>query len=319
MAKSKNFLFGFDARGTIAKVLTFRRGKQQTIAEKTPIPKDAKTSSQLSWRTMYQQCTGLWHLLTAAEKANWESLARSHHMTGYAYYMSQCLRPNPGIYLPLAGGTMSGDIAMAALKTVDGVDISVHAADPDAHHHQEIPWGRGKWNTTRALSIPGTTVYNIGDLSPAENYIYYFPIKVDTPITIDQLVIEIITEAEEGSKARLGIYKADIDWQPTSLVVDAGEVAIDAIAVVAATVNVTLQEGRYLLAYTSNKEPTLRTVWAAPTLIGFSPTLGEDTMVSFITVSQGYAALADPGIAWDTIEASADGVAYWVFVRVATP
>jgi len=35
-------------------------------------------------------------------------------MTGYAYYMSLCLRPNPGIYLPLAGGTMQGALDMAS-------------------------------------------------------------------------------------------------------------------------------------------------------------------------------------------------------------
>jgi hypothetical protein len=33
-------------------------------------------------------------------------------MTGYAWFISQCLRPNPGIYLPLQGGTMTGDIVM---------------------------------------------------------------------------------------------------------------------------------------------------------------------------------------------------------------
>jgi len=114
MAKTKNPLFGFDARGTLGKALAFRHRGQQTIAEKKPIPKDAKTSGQLAWRTMYQLCADLWRTLTDAEKATWETLARRQHMTGYAYYLSQCLRPNPGIYLPLAGGTMSGNISMGA-------------------------------------------------------------------------------------------------------------------------------------------------------------------------------------------------------------
>lgn len=140
MAKSKNFLFGFDARGTIAKALTFRHRDQQTIAESKPIPKDARTSGQIAWRTMYQLCTDLWHTLTPAEQAIWESLARRQHMTGYAYYLSQCLRPNPGIYLPLAGGTMSGDIDMATHKVLAlpapatdnepsrKIDLTTHAA-----------------------------------------------------------------------------------------------------------------------------------------------------------------------------------------------
>ncbi len=41
----------------------------------------------------------------------------------------------PGAYLPLAGGTMTGNIAFSGSQTVDGVDISAHAADPDAHHN----------------------------------------------------------------------------------------------------------------------------------------------------------------------------------------
>lgn len=62
---------------------------------------------------MYQKCAALWHDLSAAEKQEWEALARPKHMTGFAYWQSQCLRPNPGIYLPLQGGTMSGNIDMA--------------------------------------------------------------------------------------------------------------------------------------------------------------------------------------------------------------
>lgn len=39
-----------------------------------------------------------------------------------------------GNYLPLAGGTMTGNIAFSGTQTVDGVDISAHAANASAHH-----------------------------------------------------------------------------------------------------------------------------------------------------------------------------------------
>lgn len=154
MAKSKNFLFGFDARGSIANLLTFRHRDQQTIAEKKPVPKDAKTSGQLAWRTMYQLCADLWHTLTPVEQATWETLARRQHMTGYAYYLSQCLRPNPGIYLPLAGGSMAGNIDMATkrilnlpapvadeepLRKIDGGGGGA-PFDPFAQFLEFIPW-----------------------------------------------------------------------------------------------------------------------------------------------------------------------------------
>jgi hypothetical protein len=112
LTKPKNPLFGFSARGTIGKVLTFRTRTNQTIAETKPIPTDARTSDQLAWRTMYQLATDLWHQLSPSEQATWRTMGVRHKLTGYAMFMSQALRPNPGIYLPLAGGTMDGEIDM---------------------------------------------------------------------------------------------------------------------------------------------------------------------------------------------------------------
>lgn len=113
MAKLKNPLFSFLARGGLGSILAFRQSHKRTVAEKKPIPVDAKSTSQLSWRHMYLKAVALWHELSASEKEDWESAARPKHMTGYAWFISQCLKPNPGIYLPLQGGTMQGDIDMA--------------------------------------------------------------------------------------------------------------------------------------------------------------------------------------------------------------
>ena len=113
MVKLKNPLSSLGASGSISKAISFVRRRKQNIAEKKPEVKDVQTTAQLSWRHMFLKCTALWNALSAAEQAQWESLARPLHMTGYAYWQSQCLRPNPGIYLPLQGGTMQGDIDMA--------------------------------------------------------------------------------------------------------------------------------------------------------------------------------------------------------------
>lgn len=112
MAKVRNPFFSFSARGSLNKILTARHRDRGAIIEEHPYPKDAKTSNQLAWRTMYQACTDLWNSLSAAERKIWHTNARRVQQTGYSLYMSQCLRPNPGIYLPLAGGTMQGDIDM---------------------------------------------------------------------------------------------------------------------------------------------------------------------------------------------------------------
>lgn len=152
MAKSTNPLFSFDARGTIAKALTFRRRGHQVIAETKPIPKDAKTSSQLAWRTMYQKCTDLWHTLSGAEKQTWEALARRQHMTGYNYYMSLCLKPNPGVYLPLAGGTMQGNIDMATNRI-----LNLPAPVADEEPLRKVDGGGGGYTE-------GARVYNNASL-----------------------------------------------------------------------------------------------------------------------------------------------------------
>ncbi|MBA7553722.1 hypothetical protein ES705_46321 [subsurface metagenome] len=113
MTKLKNPLLSFGATGRLGKLFSLAKRQGRHIIERRPIPVDAKSPAQLFNRHMFTKCVDLWHLLSEAERQQWESLARPLHMTGYAWFISQCLRPNPGIYLPLQGGTMSGNIDMA--------------------------------------------------------------------------------------------------------------------------------------------------------------------------------------------------------------
>lgn len=113
MTKQKNPLFSLLAKGSLGRVISYRRSRRQNIVETLPIPPDAKSLAQLSWRHMYLKAVALWHGLSVVERQDWESLARRKHMTGFAWFMSQALKPNPGLYLPLQGGTMSGNIDMA--------------------------------------------------------------------------------------------------------------------------------------------------------------------------------------------------------------
>lgn len=111
LVKIKNPLFSLRGRGKLGDIIFLRR-RNTDIAEKTPQPKDIKSPAQLSWRLMYQQAVSLWNALSAGEKQEWESLARPKHMTGFACFISQALKPNPGLYLPLQGGVMQGNIDM---------------------------------------------------------------------------------------------------------------------------------------------------------------------------------------------------------------
>jgi len=106
------------AVGRLTRAITLTRRRKVDIAEKTPDLVDAKSYQQLSWRTMFLMARDLWHDLSAVEKRAWEAAGTARHMTGYAWFISQALRPNPGIYLPLLGGTMQGDIDMASFRAL---------------------------------------------------------------------------------------------------------------------------------------------------------------------------------------------------------
>jgi len=142
MAKLKNPLFSLGATGRLARFFALAKRRGRHILEMKPIPADARSPAQLFNRHMFSKCVDLWHLLSEAEKQDWEALARPRHMAGYAWFVSQCLRPNPGIYLPLQGGTMSGDIDMAKnrlLKLPEPTDDQEAATKK--YHDDNLPSG----------------------------------------------------------------------------------------------------------------------------------------------------------------------------------
>lgn len=133
MAKVNHPLFSLDARRKLGDDIVYVRRGGHNVVESRPIPQDARSVGQLSWRHMFQKVVALWHALSAAEKEAWESLARPRHMTGYAWFVSQALRPNPGIYLPLQGGVMQGVIDMDGFAIQDLLDpVNPQDADTEA-------------------------------------------------------------------------------------------------------------------------------------------------------------------------------------------
>lgn len=161
MAKLKNPFSSLSASGRFTNVLTFVRRHHSNIAESTPQPKDAKSFYQLSWRHMYQKAVALWHALSDAEKQSWESLARPFHMTGFAYFISQALKPNPGLYLPLQGGTMAGDIDMDGFKIEDlpNPTLAGHPLIKDARFGvEQFEWPLNKLLLGAGLGVSPTTI-----------------------------------------------------------------------------------------------------------------------------------------------------------------
>lgn len=181
-----------------------------------------------------------------------------------------------------------------------------------------IAEGRPKTGATIPYTIPGVEMLSTNTFAIGTNTVRYNPMFVSTPITLDQIAIEVTSAGAGGTTARLGIYHADADWQPTALVVDAGTVAVDSTGVKTASINTTLQPGRYLLAFNASGAPTLRTRAGATRYMGSPAALGT-AFTGTMSKALAYAAFTDPGTAWDTTLTSGSGFICFIFVRVATP
>lgn len=148
---------------------------------------------------------------------------------------------------------LSGGLVVPALETVDGVDISVHAADLQAHTKnlfELIRIGQYFWALPYSAS---TTKIMTADT------IYAYPFLVARAMTIDRLAVEVTTGAS-GKIIRLGIYANGTNLYPGALVKDAGTVSATTAAVVAATISQALTKGLYWLVLVSDGTPTLRSM-----------------------------------------------------------
>lgn len=169
------------------------------------------------------------------------------------------------------------------------------------------------------FSLPGVSLVSYGTAAIAANLVRYLPIRVITPIVIDQLTVEVTSAGAGGTTARLGIYNADLSWQPTTLVVDAGTIAVDANAVVNKAVTQALPAGRYLLAINTDGAPTLRSARGYPPGSIIANALGVNGIVNFLRGAQAYAAFPATGTAWTTAGGGTTPFEYFVFPRVLTP
>uniref|UniRef100_A0A6M3Y024 Uncharacterized protein n=1 Tax=viral metagenome TaxID=1070528 RepID=A0A6M3Y024_9ZZZZ len=163
-------------------------------------------------------------------------------------------------------------------------DIAVHAADLDAHMMDFLQLLR----TGEYLGYP----FHKGavDWAMSANVLYASPFYIARKLTVDRIAINVITAGIAGTRGRLGIYNLDTNLYPGALIVDGGEVAVDAVAVVAATINQALTKGIYFTALVSNGTPSIKTLYSTWTAMGeFATDLV--TVKGAWTVTFTYAAL----------------------------
>lgn len=170
----------------------------------------------------------------------------------------------------------------------------------------------------------GTTYYGIpgmyyigtnGNEVVAGGRIYYEPFQVTgATITVTELATHVKTAATAGASARMGIYNADTAWQPTTLVLDAGAVAIDSVGIKSITaLSQPLPPGRYVKAITKSANVGLAYLQCGPLIVA---TTDFQATITRLRVTSAYAALASTGVAWDSVDSTGGGgVRHTVFMR----
>ena len=172
-------------------------------------------------------------------------------------------------------------------------------------------------------TLPGVDINQFGTSTMGGNRILYAPILVVTPITIDQLAIEVTT-LSAGADCRIGLYLANTSWQPTTRLADSGAISVATTGVKAASVSLTLSPGRYLTALMAPDSTLNVRIGRGGGRYGLhASALGGAFSTRWFFASPGSptsTAFADPGTAWTASGASVGtGNEYHVWLRVTTP
>lgn len=165
------------------------------------------------------------------------------------------------------------------------------------------------------FSLPGVALTATqNQASPASTAIYQPFVVTPRQITLAQLQVRVGTaSATAGALARLSVYNATSSWQPGSLVVDAGTVAVDSTGnkTITGLSNV-LPQGLYFVRLHSDASAS------QPTYNGYRgvPLTGSWTLNGqFIfqpSVGLTFAAAETPGTAWTSNATSTAAIIYYV-------
>ncbi len=181
--------------------------------------------------------------------------------------------------------------------------------------------GRFNDEGTLQLSIPGVQGPSgvTTGVSTIDRVLYH-PFVVDHPIQVDQLTITVTSAGAGSTTARMGIYHADNEFQPLSLVVDAGTVAVDSTGVkhLAVSPAELLLPGRYVMALNTDGTPTLRLIAVGIMMLGgLDESFGTNPFVAELFATQTYAAFPDPGTQYTTAGITNNGFWYRMLLRVS--
>lgn len=211
-------------------------------------------------------------------------------------------------------------LAMVYVPAGDTAIQSNQIIDKRVVRPRLIPAARAKTGSSNGYLLPGVIATGFGTSNYFTNRLVYFPHVVLAPLTIDALAVRVSGFNDAGNTARLGIYRATQDWQPS------GAPLVDVEVSTATTGNqigsfsaVTIQPGIYLSVFHPNDLIALEISYGSPitgTLINSN--FGNDRYTVVMQIDRAsYGALPTPGIAWDTLGVEAtSSFFYGVYWRV---
>lgn len=177
--------------------------------------------------------------------------------------------------------------------------------------------GRPSGGIYEQLMLPGVDIYGLTTLTITANRLYYTPIYLSRQLTVSAFYIRVTGAAVNGA-IRVGIYKADKNWQPESLVVDAG--AIDTSSTGTKSVSLSpeqiLQPGRYLIAQVFNNSTNdIQIYRATARYAGFAAS--DLTFTQTMYVSYTYSTLPTTPLKWDTIDIGSTAMLYFTLLKIS--
>lgn len=178
--------------------------------------------------------------------------------------------------------------------------------------------GRPKTAVTTYLGLPGVDFHSVAVVSVSANRLHYAPFYVTTPMNVDRICCEVTGNVQVGALGRLGIYNADENWQPTTLVIDAGTVDNSAIGLKSIAIDVDLPAGRYLTALNTNFGVIFRTIRSGSRHTGLMDTLGSNPILAYMFKNTAFVPFPETGTLWDTVSYGTVGFQHFVFLRISS-
>jgi hypothetical protein len=189
---------------------------------------------------------------------------------------------NPWVSTTTAHGVMIGQGTQVALTQVGPCAapqaiayVNGSSADPTCTSMQQtLGYAAGRYYSLSAGAL--TT------LALSADTVYYMPISVGEKHTFDRIAVQVTTTGT-ANNVRMAIYN-NVNGVPTSLVIDAGALAISGTGLKASTISQSLNAGVYFLAIVADGSVTVSATPNSQTnywrWVGTTDFVTADTMLS---------------------------------------